>query len=178
MFLWITILNYVKSKLVFHFIWWLYEDLVELSIYVLIISCLCYVIGTLNVSVVDKNITSSSAELHFSISSQLRKVSGVIFNIQYNSTASTTQSSTNSTTPIDHVMLTGLSPNTEYTFWMAAITSDGREVTSGLMNFKTQFVGELTCLIGLHYGFICAHKVITNKFRNCFTFISCWGSMQ
>lgn len=111
------------------------------------IFCLFNVLGKLNVSVNVENVTSSSVWLSYSISPELREVSGLVFSIQYNSTTSNTQSSMNFTILSGIVTLTGLSPNTQYVFWMRAMTSDGMTVSSEQMSFMTALVGELVCLV-------------------------------
>ena len=94
-----------------------------------------------------ENVTGSSAQLSYSISPELKKASGLVFNIQYNSTTSNIQSSVNFTMLSGIITLTGLSPNTEYVFWMTSTTSDGITVSSKLMSFKTALIGELVCLV-------------------------------
>ena len=105
------------------------------------------VLGKLNVSMYVENVTSSSVQLRYSISPELKEASDLVFNIQYNSTTSDGQSSVNFTMLSGTIPLTDLSPNTEYVFWMTATASDGIKVSSEQMSFKTAVAGELTCLV-------------------------------
>ena len=88
-------------------------------------------------------VTGSSVEVNYSISPRLLEVSNVTFNIHYNSSTSVTQSSEDFTTISGVVALTGLTPNTEYLYWMTAEAPDGIIITSEVMDFKTSLVGKL-----------------------------------
>ena len=103
----------------------------------------CDVLGKLNVSSVVGKVTGSSVEVNYSISPRLLEVSNVTFNIHYNSSTSVTQSSEDFATISGVVALTGLTPNTEYLYWMTAEAPDGIIVTSEVMDFKTSLVGKL-----------------------------------
>lgn len=89
------------------------------------------------------NVTGSSVDVSYSISPGLAEVSNLTFNIHYNSTTSIRQSSKDFTALSGVVTLTGLTPNTEYLYWITAEALDGIMVTSEIMDFKTSIVGEL-----------------------------------
>lgn len=100
------------------------------------------VLGKLNVSSAVGDVTGSSVKVNYSISPRLLEASDLTFNIQYNSTTSVMESSNDFTALNGSVTLTGLTPNTEYLFWVTAKASDGITVTSEIMDFKTLLVGK------------------------------------
>ena len=90
------------------------------------------------------NVTSSSVEVHYLISPLLLEASDLTFNILYNTTTNVTVSSPDFTISGTNgvVKLAGLSPNTEYLFWMTAEALDGITVASEVMSFKTSLAGK------------------------------------
>lgn len=125
--------------------------------------------GKLNVSMMVEDITSSSFKVHYSISPEILEVSDLTFSIHYNSTTSVMQSSQGHTSLSDVVTLTGLTPNTDYSFWITAEAPDGITVTGDIMVTKTLLVGKLNvwpvqfCIKAVHVRRMTNNHSVHNK---------------